>query len=419
MKKNIVAVSILSLISFAALAQNENEDQKKFEISKTTIDSDFENGVVTMDGTNGLKISNKSGDFVFKPYTLVQTCAKFNYYDDEGLDKAYNQDNVANSGFAVSNAVLGFTGKAFGKVTFNMALNAASSGGALLQQAWFDVQAKKALAFRFGKFKTPFTHAYLTTLGETLLPVLPTSLTASVILPYSLNAVTPTIATGFDLGVEMHGTFENGLGYELGLFNGTGIGSNAAGKTFSDDWHIPSLLYAGRLTFAPKGIVPSIQGSPSKLDENKWMVGISTSMNVESENESTNDYRAGFEFALLCKKLYLAAECYYMHIGFTERQKIDETYDYLGGYLQAGYFVTNKMQAAARYDLFNRNGLDTKGMLNMPAIGFNYFLTGCNMKLQAMYQYTGRTGHETQLDRDNDDLGLTVHSATLMLQYSF
>jgi len=39
--------------------------------------------------------------------------------------------------------------------------------------------------------------------------------------------------------------------------------------------------------------------------------------------------------------------------------------------------------------------------------------------LQAMYQYIGRTGHATQLDRDIDDLGLATHSATVMLQYSF
>ena len=95
---------------------------------------------------------------------------------------------------------LAFTGKAFGKVAFNLSINAAASGGALLQQAWFDVQLKKQFAIRVGKFKTPFSHAYLTTLGETLLPQLPVSLTSSVILPYSLNAVTPNIGTGFDLG---------------------------------------------------------------------------------------------------------------------------------------------------------------------------------------------------------------------------
>lgn len=103
---------------------------------------------------------------MFKPYLLVQTSATVNYYDDEGLDKAYNQDNVANSGFAVPYAILGFTGKAFNKVTYNLSLNAAASGGALLQQAWFDVQIRKQFALRVGKFKTPFAHAYLTTLGK-------------------------------------------------------------------------------------------------------------------------------------------------------------------------------------------------------------------------------------------------------------
>lgn len=136
---------------------------------------------------------------------LVQTSANFNWYDDEGLDKAYNQDNVENSGFAIPNAILGFTGKAFNKVSFNLSINAAKSGGNLLQQAWFDVKFKEPLQLRVGKFKTPFSHAYLTTLGETLFPQLPTSLTTATIMPYVLNAVTPSMSTGFDLGVELHG----------------------------------------------------------------------------------------------------------------------------------------------------------------------------------------------------------------------
>ncbi|MCR4559614.1 MAG: OprO/OprP family phosphate-selective porin, partial [Bacteroidales bacterium] len=51
--------------------------------------------------------------------------------------------------------------------------------------------------------------------------------------------------------------------------------------------------------------------------------------------------------------------------------------------------------------------------------GFNYFIKDTNLKLQAMYQYMGRKGHKTQLDRDNDDLGLATHSVTVMLQYAF
>lgn len=404
MKKILTALCLSALMPLVALAQHEE---------------DTENGIVSLAGREGFTIASKKGDFVFKPYLLVQTSANFNWYDDEGLDKAYNQDNVANSGFAIPYAVLGFTGKAFGKVSFNLSLNAAATGAALLQQAWFDVELKKQFSIRVGKFKTPFSHAYLTTLGETLMPSLPLSLTAPVILPYSLNAVTPNIGTGFDLGVEVHGLLADKFGYEVGLFNGTGISVNTAGKTFSDDWHIPSLLYAGRFTYMPKGVMPSTQGNPNRLNEDKLMLGVSTSLNVESENESTNDYRAGLEFAMLKRKLYLGAEMYYMHVGFTKRQKIDQGYHYLGGYVQGGYFVTSRLQAAARYDFFNRNGMDTNGFMNMPAVGVNYFFKGCNLKLQAMYQFVGRWGHDTQLDRDNDDLGIATHNATVMLQYTF
>lgn len=404
MKKILTALCLSALMPLAALAQHEE---------------DTENGIVSLAGREGFTIASKKGDFVFKPYLLVQTSANFNWYDDEGLDKAYNQDNVANSGFAIPYAVLGFTGKAFGKVSFNLSLNAAATGAALLQQAWFDVELKKQFSIRVGKFKTPFSHAYLTTLGETLMPSLPLSLTAPVILPYSLNAVTPNIGTGFDLGVEVHGLLADKFGYEVGLFNGTGISVNTAGKTFSDDWHIPSLLYAGRFTYMPKGVMPSTQGNPNRLNEDKLMLGVSTSLNVESENESTNDYRVGLEFAMLKRKLYLGAEMYYMHVGFTKRQKIDQGYHFLGGYVQGGYFVTSRLQATARYDFFNRNGMDTNGFMNMPAVGVNYFFKGCNLKLQAMYQFVGRWGHDTQLDRDNDDLGIATHNATVMLQYTF
>ena len=59
------------------------------------------------------------------------------------------------------------------------------------------------------------------------------------------------------------------------------------------------------------------------------------------------------------------------------------------------------------------------GLLNMPAIGVNYFFFNSNLKLQVMYQYLGRTGHASQTDRDDDALGLARHHATAMLQYTF
>ena len=405
MKKILLASMLAFAMPLASMAQQEEEDT--------------ENGVVSLAGRKGFSIQSKKGDFVFKPYLMVQTAGSFNWYDDEGLDKAYNQDNIENAGFSVPYAVLGFTGKAFDKVSFNLSINAAASGAKILQQAWFDVKVVDPFAVKVGKFKTPFTHAFLTTLGGTLMPAMPTSLTAEVIMPYVLNAVTPSMSTGWDLGVEVHGLVGGKFGYEVGVWNGTGASTNLATKTFSDDWHIPSLLYGGRISYMPFGVMPSTQGDPKRLNENKLLVALSGNINVESENESTNDTRAGLEVSWLYKRLYLAGEAYYMHVGFTERQKISESYDYVGGYIQGGYFITKSLQAALRYDFMDRNALDAKGFLNMPAVGFNYFFNRLNLKLQAMYQFTGRTGHETQLDRDLDDLGLSMHKGVIQLQYSF
>ena len=140
---------------------------------------DMENGVLGIADDRGFTLQSRDGRFIFKPYLFLQTKGTFNYYDNEGLDKAYNQDNVANSGFAMPYGIIGFTGRMFGNLDYNLSVNAAATGGNVLQQAWIDYRLTPAARFRAGKAKTPFTHAYLTTLGETLFPALPTSLTAT------------------------------------------------------------------------------------------------------------------------------------------------------------------------------------------------------------------------------------------------
>ena len=404
MKKTSILVSLM-FIAFIAQAQEKN-------------DKYIESDVVPLGGKKGFNFETRAGDFTLKPFVLVQTSAKMNYYDDEGLDLA-DQDNIANSGFEVGNALIGFAGKAFNKLTFNITVNAAQSGDALLQQAWVEYNVKDELRFRVGKFKTPFTQAYLVTLGETLFPALPVSLTTPMNIPYSLNSVNPNFATGFDLGVQLHGLFRQKWEYRLGLFNGTGIGVNAARKTLSDDLGVPSLLYAARLAYMPKGSVATHQGSPADLNNNKLLVALSASYNVEANWQASNDFRAGLEFSWLVNRWYLSAEAYYLNMKFVKRQNIAPLYQFIGGYVQGGYFLTDKAQLALRYDLFDRNSTRTDGYLNAPAVGFNYFLAGYNLKLQAMYQYLGKWGHTDQTERDNDDLGMAQHAAQLMLQFSF
>ena len=398
----------------------------QFVLAQEAPNIDMENGVLGIADDRGFTLQSKNGKFVFKPYLFLQTRGQFNYYDDEGLDKAYNQDNVANSGFAIPYAILGFTGKTFGRLDYNLSVNAAAKGADILQQGWVDLRINPAARFRVGKFKTPFTHAYLTTLGETLFPILPTSLTTSIIMPHTLNAVNPIIGTGFDLGVEFHGVAKLNkkpdswlMGYEVGLWNGSGSSVNAATKTFSDDWHIPALLYAGRLTFMPWGQMPATQGNAKMLKGRHMLFGISGGLNVESESESTNDTRLGAEFSMLLNRWYVGAEAYWMHVGFSKRQKIDETFNYWGAYAQVGYFVHPTVQLGVRYDFMDRNGTTKDGFLNMPAVVCNYYIPKVHIKLSAMYQFTGRYGHKTQLDRDNDDLGISTHHASVQLQFSF
>ncbi len=385
------------------------------------VTEETDNGVVSLAGRKGFSIQTQKGDFAFIPYMMIQSAGHFNWYDDRGLDPAYNQDNILNSGFAIPYAVLGFTGRAFDKVSFNLSINAAGSGGGMLQQAWFDVAlAGKELGVKVGKFKTPFQSGFLTVLGGTLFPCVPVSMTSAVILPYALNSVNPTLMTGWDLGVEAHGVLGGKFGYEVGVFNGTGGSVNKATKTFSDDLHIPSLLYAARLSYMPMGAMPAVQGDAKYLDQNKLLFAVSANTNIESENESTNDSRFGAEAAWMYHRLYLSGEAFWMHMSFTDRMLLDgQTYDYWGAYAQAGYFVTKTTQLAARYDFMDRNGHDANGFLNAPAVGVNFFFPSVNMKLQAMYQYVGRMNHDTQVDRDNDDLGIARHSATVQLQYTF
>ncbi len=404
--------SCLIILSANTLFAQEEKNEMDY-------DKYVENDVVSLAGKKGFSFSTKAGDFLFKPYALVQASGTLNYYDGPGLETPY-ADNIANSGFAIPNAILGFTGKAFNKVTFNLSLNAAQSGGALLQQAWFDVAIKEAFRIRVGKFKTPFSHGYLTTLGETLFPMLPTSLNTAVTLPYSLNAVNPVFATGFDLGVQIHGLINNRWNYQIGIFNGTGINVNTASKTMSDDYPwLPSLLYSARIAYMPKGAVPATQGNPANLNDDKISIALSGAYNVEAENESSNDLRIGIELVWIKNRWYFAAEGYFMNMKFTKRQMIAQAYNFWGAYAQAGYFITDKLQGALRYDLFDRNGADMGGFLNMPAIGFNYYFVNSNLKLQLMYQYMGRTGHASQIDRDDDGVGLPKHCGTVLLQYTF
>ena len=378
----------------------------------------IESDLIPLAGKKGFRFETSKGDFLLKPFVLIQTRACYNYYDDEGL-ALFEQDNVLNSGFSVPYALVGFAGKAFNIITYNLTINAAASGGSLLQQAWFDINLKEQMRFRIGKFKTPYTHAYLSRLGQTLFMTPPASLTTRVNIPFDLNSFNPRIATGFDIGVQMHGLLANKWEYQVGIFNGTGISVNSATSTTSDDLGIPSLLYAARMAYTPNGAMPLHQGSPDDLNAQYFSLGASVSYNVEANMEASNDMRLGLEMSYIKNCWYVGAEGYLMNVDFVERQQTSETMNFYGAYAQAGYFVTDKLQPAIRIDMMDRNGADVNGQLVMPALGLNYYFMDNNLKLQVMYQNLQKMGHDDLFSENDDDNGMPEHSICAQLQFAF
>ena len=94
--KHIFCYALAALMTLPVAAEEtarENSETTRENFSATSSDSkiDMENGVLGIADNRGFTLQSKDGRFVFKPYLFIQTRALYNYYDDEGLDKAYNQ----------------------------------------------------------------------------------------------------------------------------------------------------------------------------------------------------------------------------------------------------------------------------------------------------------------------------------------
>lgn len=74
--KKFLYVAMLAVLPLTAMAQHEE---------------DTENGVVSLAGREGFTIETKKGDFVFKPYLLVQTHHPYTSHcvddDNSGCDQ--------------------------------------------------------------------------------------------------------------------------------------------------------------------------------------------------------------------------------------------------------------------------------------------------------------------------------------------
>ncbi len=385
--------------------------------STTSVQAGIESSVVSLAGREGFRWRTRSGDFEFNPYTLVQAYVQANYVNSRWLALTA-QDSVRALGFGTANAILGVAGRGFERITFNLALNAACSGACLLNQAWIDLAVSEGLRLRVGKFKTPANWAVQVRLGQSLFPRLPTSLLARVNLPFGLNAVTPTMALGFDTGVMLHGLAAKRLEYQMGVFNGEGIGVNAPMSTLSDDRGIPGLLYAARLAYYPIGVMKPEETASLEPHATKLLLAVSGSYNVEANAESSDDLRAGAEVAIRTRRLYAAAEAYLLRMAFVERQRGVASRSFLGAYGQIGINAGLGLEPIVRFEVFDRNSLSERGVLLLPSVGMNWYLSGQNLKLSSVYQALIRARYRTELEAHQDDNAIYDHSGLIQLQFS-
>jgi len=376
-----------------------------------------ESNVISLAGRSGFRWQSKTGAFLFNPYVLAQARLAVNYVDDEGLNLA-DPDNFINTGFGIPNALLGVAGRAFNKLTFNLTVNLACAGKAcLLNQVWTDINVRDEFRIRVGKFKTPMHWSTQVRLGQTQFPILPESLSTIVNIPFDINAVNPALLTGFDIGIMFHGRVANKFEYQVGIFNGEGIGVNAPTSSLSDDTNVPSLLYAARVAYTPFGPLGLQEGGPEAPRDLRLSIGASVSYNVEANFETSNDLRAGLEVALSVEGFYWSLEGYLLHMDFVERQDDAPSYLFWGAHTQAGYTFQMGLEPVVRVEVFDRNSVDEGGVLIMPSVGLNYYLYKQNLKIQAMYRYLARAGHDDDFAANDDDNSMSEHVFVLQLQF--
>ena len=256
-----------------------------------------------------------------------------------------------------------------------------------LKDFHFDAEVARGTWLRAGQWKRPFSRQQINSSGR--LEVTDRSITNDAFLGSR------------DIGVAVHNNYEKSpdLEWVVGVFNGTG---EAPRFTPTVD-PVTGAVTGGAFTNVPGKLRPvwvarvgitrgGIKGySEADLEGGPLRYAVAANVAVEGDNDDDDrsQQRVGADFVVKAEG-FSATGGFYVMAEQTDLSLTDQELASLGFHLQAGYMLTPKLQAVARYALVDARRDETKDQQEIAVTG-NYYAFGHDAKLQGGVRLT-KTG---------------------------
>ncbi len=330
-----------------------------------------------------LAVDTRAGVIMVKPAGKEPTLAVGGLLQvqADGLDKGDSRFTSAHDRFFLRRARLNASGRFLEEFDFRAevelagSLSEASAIRAQMTDGYLNWNTYDFANIRAGQFKTPFGYEQL--FSDPKLTTIERSL------------ANDRLTLSRQLGVQVGGDFfEKRLNYATGIFNGTGVSTNANDNdAFLWAGRVGAVLWEGKLNgtearwaggtnaFASKDTALGAQAAefgfdstPATAAKDNIFTGQRTGLGVDSQ------FRLG-EFELWTE---------FLTASFDQSANRDITAS--GWYLQGSYFILPKeLQGVIKFDSFDPNDKVSGNHTDTWTFGLNYYLKGDDLKLQLNY----------------------------------
>ncbi len=236
-----------------------------------------------------------------------------------------------------------------------------------LRDLYFDLARNPRATVRLGQFKAPLGLQELTSSGDQEF--------------VDRSVASEAFAPSRQEGAMLWGTsFDKKFGYEAGVFNGNGRNRKSNDNT--------GYMYVARVHFDPNGEYKLSESAVENPDKVNWTVGLAYMLNSTQPSllktaEDLQQTTGEAFFGLKYKRLFALADYY----SRTQEQAAGAPdIDSDGAIGQVGFFlVPRKVEVALRYSRFDENGDVVKNTEIEKRLGFGYYFSKHDLKLQADY----------------------------------